>query len=89
MNEIQSVFRGESSPEDLLQRVVSNTAKASDFFYSRLYMGLYYESRGGEGDKAKSLACIEEALQSPYAQQGGDYMVDVAKVHYKLRKPTT
>ena len=89
MNDIQAVYSGLSSPESLLSSGVykddSNSSKG--FFYTRLYMGLFYEARGLDGDAAKALDCMQSAVRSAYAENhaGDDYMVSVARVHYGLR----
>jgi hypothetical protein len=53
-------------------------------FYALLYLGLFNEARGENG-KAENY--MRSAVQSKYAKVLGsqDYMVDVAKVHCKLR----
>jgi hypothetical protein len=53
-------------------------------FYSLLYLGLFNEARGETG-KAESY--MRAAAKSRYGKVVGsqDYMVDVAKVHCKLR----
>ena len=50
------------------------------------YCGLFLEA---EGDQAASIAAIRTALQTPYAQQSGDYMVAVASVHAQSRGATS
>lgn len=53
-------------------------------FYSLLYLGLFSEARG-ENSKAESY--MRSAVNTKYAKVVGskDYMVDVARVHCKLR----
>lgn len=47
------------------------------------YAGLYSEACR---DQESAGRFISEALDTPYAHRhGGDYMVDVAAVHYNLR----
>ena len=53
-------------------------------FYALLYLGLFNEAKG---ENAKAESYMRSAVQSKYAKVVGsqDYMVDVAKVHCKLR----
>lgn len=53
-------------------------------FYALLYLGLFNEARG-EDMKAENY--MRSAVKSKYAKvvDSQDYMVDVAKVHCKLR----
>eukprot|EP01035_Chromulina_nebulosa_P020504 gene20504-26598_t len=90
MNDIQSVYNGLSTPESLLNSGVygDDTNNSKGFFYTRLYMGLFYEARGLDGDAAKALDCMQRAVRSAYGSNHArdDYMVSVARVHYNLRK---
>ena len=89
MNDIQTVFSGASSPESLLNNAVYDDANNSKgFFYTRLYMGLFFEARGLEGDAVRALNCMQSAVRSTYGKNhaGDDYMVSVARVHYNLRQ---
>lgn len=80
MSTINDVFSGRESPEKLLSSV-SHSQRDDQYFYSRLYMGLFYEARGIDGDLDKSLVCIQDALKSNYAAVNSrDYMVSVARV---------
>mmetsp|Transcript_5259 Transcript_5259/g.7717 ORF Transcript_5259/g.7717 Transcript_5259/m.7717 type:complete len:271 (-) Transcript_5259:1105-1917(-) len=82
MNKIYSVYKGTTLPETFLSEI-GKDAKDDEYFYSRLYMGLYYEAIG---DVVKSLHCMEDAVKSPYGTASNDYMVSLAKLHLKLRK---
>lgn len=46
------------------------------------YTGLYHESFG---DASRAEKAMLEAVQTPYAQQSGDYMAAVAAVHCLTR----
>jgi len=82
MNKIYSVYKGTTSAQSLLAEIGPN-AKDDEYFYCRLYMGLYFEALG---DTENSLQCIVDAVNSPYGASANDYMVSLAKVHLKLRK---
>ena len=74
----------------LFNRLYPCTQKQSpgDEFYSLFYLGLYNDARG---DMTKAEHYMKSAIQSKYAIKVGsqDYMVDVAKVHCKVRGWTT
>ena len=42
------------------------------------YVGLFHES---VGEHAEAQQALLEAVQTPYAQQSGDYMAGLAAVH--------
>ena len=60
------------------------SASPGEEFYALLYLGLFSEARG---ENAKAESYLRSAVQTKYAKVVGDkdYMVDVAKVHCKLR----
>jgi lipoprotein NlpI len=74
MRQVYEMFRGKLTPQDVL-------AAAGDQpdgqFYSRLYVGLYYEALG---NKPLALENIKAAAADRFAAVGG-YMHTVAKVH--------
>jgi hypothetical protein len=78
MAEIQRMFAGTMSPEDVLR--AGEAAGGQTKFYADLYAGLYYEA---VGQPDKSLQLIQFAAKNPDAK--GNYMRDVAIVHVKLR----
>jgi lipoprotein NlpI len=82
MAQIQQMFAGTLSPEDVLKagEEAGGTAK----FYADLYVGLYYEAQGRDD---QSLRLVESAAANPAAKDS--YMGDVARVHVKLRKQET
>ena len=51
-------------------------------FYSELYVALWHESRG---DEATAREHVVRAARTQYAQQSGDYMAALARVHCRLR----
>lgn len=67
-----------------LTRLLIVWYRPGDEFYSLLYLALYNEARG-HSSKAENY--MKQAIQTKYAKIIGsqDYMVDVAKVHCKLR----
>jgi lipoprotein NlpI len=79
MAQIQKMFAGTITPEDVLKVVeeAGGTAK----FYADLYVGLYYEALDRDDE---SLRLVELAATNPAAKDS--YMGDVARVHVKLRK---
>jgi lipoprotein NlpI len=82
MAQIQQMFAGTLSPEDVLKvgKEVDGTAK----FYADLYVGLYYEAQDRDDE---SLRLVESAATNPAAKDS--YMGDVARVHVKLRRLET
>lgn len=79
MAEIQQMFAGTLSPEDVLQK--SKDADDTAKFYADLYVGLYYEALNRDEG---SLRLISRAAENPAAKK--NYMGDVARVHVILRK---
>lgn len=83
MMAIYDLFRGKAKPDDVL-----TLAEAGDLspgerqvrrFYANYYVGMYYEA---VGEKDKSLAFVRKAVEKYPVRH---YMMDVAKVHLKLR----
>jgi hypothetical protein len=77
MREVYSMFRGESTPEQVLKRAAGAGTEA--VFYAHLYVGLYAEATG---QQALALKHISEASQDRYA--AGGYMHMVAQVHLAI-----
>ena len=79
MSQIQQMFAGTATPEEVLQvgEMVGGIAK----FYAELYVGLYYEALDRNEE---SLRLIASAATNPMAKD--HYMGDVARVHVALRK---
>ena len=76
------VFTAQTPVENLVEYSLKNHLSPSDFFYSRLYLGLYYEAKG---KSIQSKEFIDAAVNSIYGKQSSDYMVSLAKVHFKQR----
>ncbi|KIZ06607.1 hypothetical protein MNEG_1341 [Monoraphidium neglectum] len=55
---------------------------AGPSFYAWMYVGLYHEAHG---DAASAKEAMLRAVRTRYAQQSGDYMADLARVHCKRR----
>lgn len=82
MAQIQEMFAGKRPPEDVLKLGAAGGDVAA--FYADLYAGLYYEALGRH---AESLRLMKRAAENPAAVD--NYMGDVARVHAKLRDPTS
>jgi Tol biopolymer transport system component len=78
MAEIQQLFAGTKSPEEVLK--VGQTAGGRAKFYADLYVGLFYEALG---QNPESRRLIQLAADNSSAK--GNYMRDVAHVHLALR----
>ena len=76
MKEIDALFRGKGSVEEVEAAVTAEGVGAR--FYADLYLGLYYELIG-EAEKAAE--AIERAASLP----NRGYMVEVARVHSRLK----
>jgi hypothetical protein len=81
MAQIQKLFAGTMSPEDVLR--AGKDAGEAATFYANLYVGLYYEAIGRGDD---SLRLVSRAADNPAARNS--YMGNVARVHVILRKKT-
>ena len=75
MKEIDALFRGKGSVEDVEAATEAEGPGAR--FYADLYLGLYYELIG---ESEKAAAAIERAASLP----NRGYMVEVARVHRRL-----
>lgn len=84
MAQIQRLFAGEGSEEDVLaaaRSAAQNSQGGEPLFYAHLYLGLYYEA-SGHLDRA----CSHIAEAATRAKRNG-YMGIVARVHALLSKP--
>jgi hypothetical protein len=81
MAQVQQLFAGTMTPEDVLKAV--EKAGGTGKFYADLYVGLYHEALGRDEE---SLLLITQAAENPAAKES--YMGDVARVHVILRKKT-
>jgi lipoprotein NlpI len=81
MAQIQQLFAGTMTPEEVLR--AGEEAGGTASFYADLYVGLYYEACGRDGE---SLRFVARAAGDPTARK--TYMGDVARVHVILRKKT-
>ncbi len=76
MKEIDALFRGEGLVDEVEAAATAEGVGAR--FYADLYLGLYYELIG---EVEKAAAAIERAAALP----NRGYMVDVARVHRRLK----
>lgn len=85
MRAVQALFLdgGASSLRALTE--LAENGDASERFYAALYLGLYFEAEGAPPGEARRW--VRAAVASRYAGAAGaaDPMVDLAKVHLKLR----
>jgi lipoprotein NlpI len=83
MMEVYALFAGTSTPEKVLQKATAGSSNEKEnkeqLFYAHLYIGLYDEMIQ---QPEKSLEHIQKAA-SDYPNS--HYMMDVARVHAKLR----
>lgn len=76
-------FRTAGCPPDTILAAAGPTATGShDVFYALLYVGLWHEAHG---DGAQAQAAITKAVGTQYAQNSGDYMAALARVHCQRR----
>jgi hypothetical protein len=77
MRTAYDLFKGDVSWEKL--KDLGNTLGVQPFFYSRLYLSLYFHSMH---DEAKALFFVNEAVYSDYSRTAGDrdLMVVVAQL---------
>ena len=80
MKLVYNVFKGTQDVQALLSLPIT---LASDYFYSQLYTGLYYEYKGDPSEQ--SMLHINLAADSSYCKGSNDYMCSVASNHRKLR----
>jgi len=77
------LFLGKAKPEEVLAAAESGNANdellREKRFYANYYVGMYYES---VGEPKKSLEYLKTAVEK---YPIGHYMMDVARVHIKLR----
>jgi lipoprotein NlpI len=77
MMTIYRMFKGDAKPADVLAAAgEANSQK----FYANYYVGMYYEC---VGEPAKSLEYLKQAVEKYPVP---DYMMDVGRVHIKLRE---
>jgi len=72
------VFETGREPEKILQASNDEVQGGGAQFYSRLYYALFHESIG-QMDVAKN--SMLDAVATPYAEQSGDFMAALARVH--------
>ena len=77
MQTAYDLFKGDVSWTNL--KAIGDTLGAQPFFYSRLYLSLYFHSIR---DEAKASFFINEAVNSDYSRsaKGRDLMVTVAQL---------
>jgi lipoprotein NlpI len=84
MKEVQLLFAGKATPEDVLKAAGTTEAAArgrdNQVFYAHLYLGLYFEAVGEPGKAAEHIRAA--AAMAPR----DDYMGDVARVHARRLK---
>lgn len=73
-------FRTGTPPEGIL--AAAGDEQGHDAFYSQLYVGLWHEAAG---DAERARTAVEAAAGTAYAQQSGDYMAALARVHCARR----
>ncbi|BDA43529.1 hypothetical protein COCOBI_04-5410 [Coccomyxa sp. Obi] len=81
MRAAYTAFQDGKEP-DRIMAAINPMRGSHDTFYAQLYTGLFYES---SGDASKAEEAMLAAVQTPYAQQSGDYMAGVAAVHCLTR----
>jgi lipoprotein NlpI len=85
MMEIYRMFRGEATPQQVLEAVERDApdkaVRSGRLFYARLYVGLYYEAVGEkrQAEKYIGLAAGEHSLADPI----NGFMWRVAEVHHQ------
>ncbi len=84
MMEVYALFAGNSTVEKVMTAAeagqVSGSERKSRRFYAHLYCGLFEEMKGNQ---AKSLELVTKAVKDYPIEH---YMMDVARVHLKLRQ---
>ena len=80
---VYKLFQGQAN-EQALAQAGHQTGRASDEFYSLLYLGLFAETALHDTTKAENY--LRQAVHTEYAQNTGrrDYMTDVARVRFIL-----
>jgi len=83
MMKIYEMFKGEAKPEEVFAAAEAGQAdderRTEQRFYANYYVGMYYEA---VGEPKKSLEHLKKAVEM---YPIGHYMMDVARVHIKLR----
>lgn len=83
MMAIYRLFRGEGQPNDILTLAEAGDVPTAERhirrFYAHYYVGMYFEAIG---EREKSLKHISKAVEKYPVKH---YMMDVARVHLKLR----
>jgi lipoprotein NlpI len=84
MMTIYEMFKGDAKPDDVFAAAdagpLDEGKRNSQRFYANYYVGMYYEA---VGEPAKALEYLKKAVEK---YPVGDYMMDVARVHLKLRE---
>ncbi|MBM3734682.1 MAG: hypothetical protein FJW39_02760 [Acidobacteria bacterium] len=84
MMEVYAMFRGESTPEKVLETARRGNPAERELhvrlFYSHLYIGLYLEAQGDKSGALKHIGLAAEKYPV------GHYMWDVARVHVERAK---
>jgi len=84
MMKIYEMFKGVAKPEDVFAAAeagdVKDALRKEHRFYANYYVGMYYEA---VGEPKKSLEYLKTAVEK---YPIGHYMMDVARVHIKLRE---
>jgi lipoprotein NlpI len=81
MAEVQRLFAGKATPEDVLAAAKAappKTRAGEPLFYAHLYLGIYYEALGEEGPAR------EHIFEAAKRWKENGYMGDVARVHAEL-----
>jgi len=79
---MNAIYEAYHDGKDIAIDPSDNVNRGINYFYLNLYAGLLEEARG---NPTKSLHYIRNAVTSMYAKTSRDYMVDVARIHLKLR----
>ena len=74
-------MNGDSSPAAIMAAAAGD-AGGHATFYGLLYTALWYEAHE---QPQEAEAAMLQAVATPYAQQSGDYMASLAKVHCQRR----
>jgi lipoprotein NlpI len=85
MMEVHALFADKIKPEEVLKAASAGNPTPAllrrQLFFAHLYLGLYFEVLG------KELPAREHITKAAREYQTGDYMGDVARVHWQLRWP--
>jgi len=87
MMQVHALFAGKVKPEEVMEAARAGNPSEHELkrrlFYAHLYLGLFFEALR---DEARSLDHISKAA-GPFHTD--DYMGDVARVHFQMRKEKT